>query len=269
MPSSLGVARSAAPEWEDGLPLLFRDYTFQQYVVGPGNSYAFEAAKLTSTRHGTSGLSIFPNCLFLHGKPGLGKTHLMVAAARAIELEHPECLIRYRSAGDFQRELFASMLRKDAAYLRKAYRYVDVLLLDDMELLGPSGGHAGQQFHAFLNSLLHDGKTVLLSSASPLHQRTGLQDGPASWFGWGLVAEILPLDRDGRVHLIRNKLAEMEGRNLPSISEGGIQFLAEQDICDMRELKGLLNRILFQSERTMGLLSFEEVHALIATSLSS
>lgn len=248
-----------------GLPPLIRRHTFKQFVVRPCNSYAFEAAKLITSRYGKPELALFPNSLFLHGKPGVGKTHLMAAVAQAIEQNYPETRIKYGSISEFVRDEFRASLAGDDFNLMKRCECADVLLLERMEELR-NMPRTGQGLYSFLYSFLCAGKTLVMTSDLPPPRMESPKAGLSSWFDWGLVAEIQPLDQKGRARLLRNWLGETDNQGIHSISDSGIQFLAETEVADMRELSGLLSRVLMEARLTKRAVSVEQIRSLLEAS---
>ena len=265
MSSSLEVILGRLVRMESALPPRFRNHTFKQFMVRPGNSYAFEAAKLITSRYGKPELAIFHNCLYLHGKPGVGKTHLMAAIAQAIEQNHPETRIKYCSVSEFVRDEFRAGLVGDDFNSMRRFECVDVLLLESLEDLRDMI-RTRQRLYSFFNRFLGAKKTLVVTSALPPARMEGPTDGLYSWFEWDLVAEVRPLDRQGRATVIRNWLEETEHQGLASISKAGIQFLAAQDVRDMRELSGLLARVLLQSRLKKGTISVEQIRTLLTAS---
>ncbi len=252
---------------EPCLPPLFWNHTYKQFVVRPGNTYAFEAAKLITSRHGKPELALFPNCLFLHGKPGVGKTHLMVAVAQAIEQDHPETRTKYCSVSEFVRDEFRESLAADEFLLKKRHENVDLLLLENPESINHMV-RTRQRLYSFFDWYLSARKTLVLTSALPPMKTEGPRNDFSTWFESAVKAEVHPLDRKGRAIVIRKWLDETNSQSLPSISEAGIQVLASQEVHDLRELSGLLTRILMEAGLTMRTISAEQARAVL-TELSS
>ena len=268
MPSNQEAILRRLVKMESGFPPLFRNHTFKQFVVRPCNSHAFEAARLITSRHGKPELALFPNSLFLHGQDGVGKTHLMAAIAQAIEQNHPETRIRYCFASEFVRDEFSSSLVVDDFDVMRRYECADLLLLEGLEELH-NMIRTRQRLYSLLNSFLCAGKTLVLTSDLPPPRMDSPKGGLSNWFDWGLVTEIHPLDRKGRAKLLRNWLGETDNEGLPSISDSGIQFLAETEVADMRELSGLLTRVLLEARLTKGTISVEQIRTLFVASSSS
>jgi chromosomal replication initiator protein len=197
--------------------------------------------------------------------PGVGKTHLMAAIAWAIEQEHPETRIKYSSASEFVRDEFRLGPAADDFWLKKRYECVDLLLLENPEELGQMV-RTRQRLYSFLQWYLSNGKTLVLTCASSPMQMAGPRDALSSWFELGLKAELHPLDRKGRAMLLKNWVGEINMRHPPSISDAGIQFLADRDVRDMRELSGLLARVLMEARLTKRTISAEQIRALLAAS---
>ena len=262
MPSNQEPILRRLVKMESGFPPLFRNHTFKQFVVRPCNSYAFEAARLITSRHGKPELALFPNSLLLHGQAGVGKTHLMAAIAQAIEQNHPETRIRYCSVSEFVRDEFSSSLVVDDFDVMRRYECVDVLLLEGLEELR-NMIRTRQRLYSLLNSFLCAGKTLVLTGDLPPPRMERSKGDLSTWFDWGLVVEIQPLDRKGRATLLRNWLGETDNQRIHSISESGIQFLVETEVADMRELSGLLSRVLMEARLTKRTISAEQIRTLL------
>ncbi|HVS63214.1 MAG TPA: chromosomal replication initiator protein DnaA [Thermoanaerobaculia bacterium] len=211
-----------------------RRYRFDSFVVGSSNQFASAAARAVADAPGQS-----YNPLFLYGGVGLGKTHLLHAVGQEILARHPRLQILYLSAEQFVNELINSIRFDRMPAFRERYRTIDVLLIDDVQFLANKERTQEEFFHTF-NTLYGAQRQIILSSdASPKDIPT-LEERLRSRFAWGLIADIQAPDLETKVAILRRK-AETEGKELP---DAVALFIARQVKSNVRELEGLLNRVL-------------------------
>jgi chromosomal replication initiator protein len=232
-------AIDGAPQQAADEPFESR-YQFETFVVGNSNQLAYAAARAVAERPGRS-----YNPLFLYGGVGLGKTHLMHAIGHFIRSKHASLRVKYIPTEQFVNELINSIRFDRTATFRERYRSIDVLLVDDVQFLGNKERTQEEFFHTF-NTLYTSQKQIILScDASPKHIPT-LQERLRSRFEWGLIADIGSPDLETKVAILRRK-AELEGVRL---GDDVAHFIARQVKSNIRELEGLLNRVLAFSSLT-------------------
>lgn len=215
-------------------------YLFRNFVVGPSNQFAYAAARAVAEKPSRS-----YNPLFLYGGVGLGKTHLLHAIGHEIQDLHPELVVRYLAAEQFVNELINSIRFDRMPAFRERYRNIDVLLIDDIQFIANKERTQEEFFHTF-NTLYSSRKQIILSSDSSPRDITTLEERLRSRFEWGLIADIQAPDLETRVVILRRK-AEMEGIHVP---EDVADFVARQVRSSVRELEGLLNRVIAFSTLT-------------------
>ena len=132
--------------------------TFENFVVGPSNHESYVAATATATDPGN-----FYNPLFIYGKSGLGKTHLLHAIGNYVRIKSPATKVLYRSTDDFVEEVVKAFKDTGIENLKDKYRQVDVLLLDDVQFLSTKEKTKETLFHIF-NLLINSGKQIVLTS---------------------------------------------------------------------------------------------------------
>ncbi len=209
-------------------------YTFETFVVGKSNEFAHAAAQAVAANPSRS-----YNPLFLYGGVGLGKTHLLHAIGHHILRHQPGLQVMYLAAEQFVNELINSIRFDRMPVFRERYRTIDVLLVDDVQFLANKERTQEEFFHTF-NTLYTSQRQIILSSDSSPRQIPTLEERLRSRFEWGLITDIQPPDLETKVAILRRK-AEIEGVELP---QGVAYFIARQVRSNIRELEGLLNRVI-------------------------
>ena len=222
------------------LPQLDPRYVFDTFVVGSSNQFAHAAARAVAESPAHS-----YNPLFLYGGAGLGKTHLLHAIGHEIHRRHPELRVLYLVAEQFVNELINSIRFDRMPAFRERYRTIDVLLIDDVQFVAGKERSQEEFFHTF-NTLYTAQKPIILSSDAPPRSIASLEERLRSRFEWGLIADIQPPELETKIVILRRK-AEARGQALP---DDVALFLAQQVRSNVRELEGLLNRVLAFSALT-------------------
>lgn len=207
--------------------------TFESYVVGGSNNFAYAAAqgaaKSPGTRH---------NPLFIYGGVGLGKTHLIQAVGHAIYRDHPEWNIMYISAETFGSDLIASLQNKKTQAFKKKYRAPNVLLVDDIQFIAGKEYIQEEFFHTF-NQLYMSQRQVILTSDHPPQEIVKLEERLSSRFMGGLMVDVQSPDFETRVAILSQK-SEALKIQIPSEA---IALIAERTTTNIRELEGALQGI--------------------------
>ncbi|HXO21114.1 MAG TPA: chromosomal replication initiator protein DnaA [Thermoanaerobaculia bacterium] len=222
-------------------------YLFANFVVGKSNEFAHAAARAVAEAPSQS-----YNPLFLYGGVGLGKTHLLHAIGSHIQAQHPQLRVLYLVAEQFVNELINSIRFDRMPAFRERYRTIDVLLIDDIQFLANKERTQEEFFHTF-NTLYTSQKQIILSSDSSPRNIPTLEERLRSRFEWGLIADIQPPEHETRVAILRRK-ADLEKIVLP---DDVADFIARQARSNIRELEGLLNRVIAFSSLTNKPLSEE------------
>jgi len=208
-------------------------YTFETFVEGPSNAFAKAAAEAVAKNPGQG-----YNPLFIYAGSGLGKTHLLHAIGNFLRLQRPSLRISYVPTEKFVNDLIVSIRFQKMNEFRASYRHTDVLLLDDCHILAGKERCQEEFFHTF--NALHEGqKQIVLTSDTPPHNISGLEERLRTRFAWGLVADIQPPDLETRCAIIREK-AHLEGYQLP---DEVVSFIAARSRDNIRELEGYLHRL--------------------------
>ena len=213
-------------------------YTFDTFVVGPGNRLA-QAASMAVAESPAHAY----NPLFLYGGVGLGKTHLLHAIGRACQAQGLRVL--YISSETFTNDLIEAIRAHTTDTFREKYRTADVLLVDDIQFIAGKESTQEEFFHTF-NTLHGTGKQIVISSDRAPKAMSTLEERLCSRFEWGLIADIQPPDLETRIAILRSKAAT-RGAEMP---DEILVLIASRIQSNIRELEGALNRVAALSRLT-------------------
>jgi len=227
--------------------------TFDTFVVGNNNNFAYAAALAVSQAPGKS-----YNPLFLYGGVGLGKTHLLHAIGHHVASNRKGARVSYVSSEKFTNEYIDAIQNNQIVRFRKRYRSTDVLLIDDIQFLAGKERIQEEFFHTF--NALHEGhKQIVLTCDRPANEIQNLEHRLVSRFEWGLVTDLQPPEVEMRLAILHKK-AQMMGVQLP---EDVLNFLANRIRTNIRRLEGALIRVASYSALTGKKLSVEVVEGLL------
>ena len=215
-------------------------FTFDSFVVGACNQFAAAAARSVATNPSRS-----YNPLFIYGGTGMGKTHLLQAIGHSMLGRHSSMRVLFTSSERFMNEMITSIRLERMPYFHQRYRSADVLLVDDIQLLGNKERTQEEFFHTF-NELHDNQKQIVISSDCPPKDIPGLLDRLRSRFEWGLLADMQPPDLETKMAIL-DKKAELEGVTLP---EDVRSFMASRTKSNVRELEGALVKLIAYSSLT-------------------
>jgi chromosomal replication initiator protein len=225
-------------------------YTFENFVVGPNNRLSSAAARAVADAPAGS-----YNPLFLHGRVGLGKTHLLQAICHQALRSGKSLNILYLSSETFVNQFIGAIEHGDLNRFRYKYRNVDILLVDDIHLLANKERTQEEFFHTF-NALYNGGKQIVLSSDSPASEIPTLKERLISRFKWGLEAELAAPGYETRLAILRRK-AKDRGVDVP---EDVLAMLAEQVDTNIRELEGAITKVIGYAQLIHRELDLELAH---------
>ena len=210
-------------------------YTFDTFIVGKSNEFAYAACLSVARSNGTDSY----NPLFIYGPSGLGKTHLLIAISHELKKKNPDLNIIYVTAETFANELIEAIhQKKDVTKFHEKYRNADVLLVDDVQFISGRESTQEEFFHTF-NNLHSEGKQIVLTSDRPPKDLRILEDRIRNRFEMGLIADISTPDFETRVAIIRRK-AELLELNIP---DDVAEFIANRLKTNIRQLEGAVKKL--------------------------
>ena len=244
------AAERAQPPQE---PVFNPKNTFDTFVVGNNNNFAYAAALAVAQAPGKS-----YNPLFLYGGVGLGKTHLLHAIGHHVTANKKGARVAYVSSEKFTNEYIDGIQNNQLVKFRKKYRQTDVLLIDDIQFLAGKERIQEEFFHTF--NALHEGhKQIVLTCDRPASEIQNLEHRLVSRFEWGLVTDLQPPDVEMRLAILHKK-AQLMGVELP---DDIINFLANRIRTNIRRLEGALIRVASFAALTGKKLSVEVIEGLL------
>ena len=212
---------------------LNEKYTFENFVVGASNSFAYAASLAVAEEP-----SEVYNPLFIYGGVGLGKTHLMNAIGNYITRINPSANVLLMTSETITNELIDAIARKRTAELRNKLRNVDVLMVDDIQFLSRTKATQEEFFHTF-NDLHGNKKQIIISSDRPPKEIPEIEERLRSRFEWGLIVDIQKPDFETRVAILKQK-ADEEGIEIPYEV---LEYIARHVSSNIRELEGSLTSL--------------------------
>jgi chromosomal replication initiator protein len=217
---------------------LHKDFTFDQFVVGRNNDFAYSASLSIASRRKSE-----QSCLYLMSKTGLGKSHLAQAIGHHIIAAYPDERVYYVTAEDFSNEMVSSFRNDCFDQFKGKYRsQCDVLLLEDVHYLGGKD-RTQQELASTLDSLFEAGKKIIFSSCYRPSEIPRLNDKLRSRFSYGLVSSIEPPDFKTRVRILERK-AKVKGLQIP---RDVTHYLAGELTEDIRQLESGIMQVAAKS----------------------
>jgi len=207
-------------------------YTFDNFIEGPSNQFVKSAAVGVAQRPGKSF-----NPLFIHGGVGLGKTHLLHGVGNYVKSHHKRATIKSVTTEAFINDLVFNLRNKSVDKMKRFYRNLDVLIVDDIQFL-QNRLNFEEEFCNTFESLINQNKQVIIASDKP-PSYLKLSQRLIARMEWGLVAHIGVPDLETRVAILQHK-ASLKNVNIPS--EVAF-FIAERIFNNIRQLEGAINRL--------------------------
>jgi chromosomal replication initiator protein len=206
-------------------------HTFDNFMVGGSNQFAYAAVKSVSEKAG----QIY-NPLFIYGGVGLGKTHLMQAAGNVFQNQGK--IVIYTTVEQFLNDFVRHLRNKNMERFQEKYRKCDVLLIDDIQFLSNKESIQEEFFHTF-EALKGEGKQIILTADKHPKKIAGLEARLQSRFEWGLVADIQPPELETKIAIIEKK-CEI---NKVKLTKDIINYIATVIDSNVREIEGILSKL--------------------------
>ncbi|MCX6075463.1 MAG: chromosomal replication initiator protein DnaA [Campylobacterales bacterium] len=211
--------------------LLNPSHSFDNFMVGGSNQFAYATVKSVSEKPGT-----LYNPVFIYGGVGLGKTHLMQAAGNV--LQNQGKVVIYTTVEQFLNDFIRHLRNKTMERFQEKYRKCDVLLIDDIQFLSNKEGIQEEFFHTF-EALKGAGKQIILTADKHPKKIAGLEERLRSRFEHGLVADIHPPELETKIAIIENKCR----LNKVKLSKDIINYIATVIDSNVREIEGILSKL--------------------------
>lgn len=227
-------------------------YTFDTFVIGPFNELAHSASQAILKR------TAIYNPLFIFGRTGHGKTHLIQAVGNHFKTADQNKKIYYLTSEKFTNDYLNSLNTGSINTFKEKYRKYDVLIIDDIQFLSAKT-KTQEEFFSLFNSFHDNGKQLIFSSDKHPNFIPDIEDRIKSRFNAGMIVEIQKPDYESRIQIFRKKAVLL---NL-NLSNEVIEFLASSVEGNIRELEGILNLILCQTELKNKELNINEIKDLL------
>ena len=228
-------------------------YTFESFVVGPFNELAHAAAQAIIKSPG-----ITYNPLFIYGSTGHGKTHLLQAVGNHLKVNFPGQKVFYVTSEKFAQDYINSVQNGRVSQFKEKYRGYDTLIVDDIQFFSNKEKSQEELFHLF-NDLYAHNKQIVFSSDKHPNYIPNLEDRLKSRFAAGMIVDIPPPDRESRISILKTK-ARMQRF---ALADDVADYIAAALEGNIRELEGILNLIMMQTQVKNRDLSVLEVKAIL------
>jgi len=235
LPAEARASGDGPRDLRDGQATLDGRFSFENFVVGKPNEFAYACARRVAERPSSPGF----NPLFLYGGVGLGKTHLMHAIG--IELQRREgggASVQYMSAERFMYKFIAAIRNQSTMEFKGELRGLDVLMIDDLQFLIGKDNTQEEFFHTF-NALVDAGKQIVVSADQSPSDLSGIENRLRTRLGWGMVADLHATTYELRLSILEAKAGNATVAVPPKV----LELLAHKITGSIRELEGSLNRI--------------------------
>lgn len=232
-------SEQAATQTQDKHPLLKTEYTFDNFVIGNDNNFAYNAALAVAKNPGRA-----YNPVLIYGGVGLGKTHLMQSIGNYAWQANKKAKIIYKTAEDFTNEFVENLGNKVAIQkFKNKYRSADILLIDDIHFFSNKDGLQEEMFHTF-NALYDSYKQLVFTCDRPVSELKNLTDRLRSRFERGLNVDLQPPGYELRKAILLKKLDQMGKTIKPEV----IDYIAENVSSNVRDLESSLTSIVFYTD---------------------
>ncbi len=232
-------------------------YTFESFVVGPFNELANAAAQAV-----IKNLGIAYNPFFVYGSTGHGKTHLIQAVGNYVKNHHPSKKVFYLTSEKFATDFVNSMQANKINLFKERYRKYDMLIMDDIQFFAGKEKMQEELFHLF-NTFYDNNKQIIFSSDKHPNLISDIEARLKSRFGAGMIVDIPEPDYESRLAIIKSKF--MNSGIMPS---GDImEYLSRELAGNIRDIEGIINSIIIQTELKKRELNINEIRDLIKNNI--
>ncbi len=257
-PTTVMPAAAAKPESRaDTAAPLDQRFTFETFVVGKPNEFAYACARRVAEAPATPGF----NPLFLYGGVGLGKTHLMHAIAWELSKKSGHgspVSVTYMSAEKFMYRFINALRSQSTLDFKNELRSVDVLMIDDLQFLIGKDNTQEEFFHTF-NALIDAGKQIVISADKSPNDLNGLEERLRTRLGCGMVADLHATTFELRISILEAKA----NRAQVEVPGKVMEFLAHKITSNVRELEGALNRLVAHANLFNRQITLETAHEVL------
>ena len=233
---------------------LYPKNVFDTFIVGKGNELAHAACQAVAARPGKA-----YNPLFLYGGVGLGKTHLLHAVGHELLKKNPETKIIYVTCEKFTNDFTNAIRFKKMKEFKDKYRNVDLLLIDDIQFIAGKEGTQEEFFHTY-NALHQSDRQIIVSCDQAPKEIPGLEERLRSRLEWGMVADISSPDLETRIAILESKCQEKKY----NLDKRVLQYIAINIQSNIRELEGVLTKIIAYHQLKNSLPSFEIIKNIVS-----
>ena len=227
-------------------------FTFDSFVVGQSNMFAYEMAKKIAADPGLH------NPFLIYGNSGLGKTHLLYAIYNELKRKNPNSIIIYETAENFLTEFMNCLNSKETKPFQNKYRNVDALLIDDIQMIKSTERTQEEFFHTF-NALHQAGKQIVLTSDVTPKEMLGLDERLRTRFEMGIIADVRTPDIETRKNIVKNKCRQLG----ITLGDNIIDFIATKIKSNIRQIEGTLNKIEALTKIYGTPLTYEQVQNIV------
>lgn len=228
-------------------------YRLDNFMTSAENRLAHAACQYIAKYPGQS-----YNPLFIYGGVGLGKTHLLQATGTEMIKNDPSRHLVYTTTENFVNEVIKGMRSRNMEYIRKKFRRIDALIIDDIQFIANKEKSEEEFFHTF-NALFEEGKQIIISSDRPPQELSLLSERLTSRFESGMLIDIRMPDYETRLAILQNKCKEAQ----VFISQGVLEFMAFNINHSIRALEGVLKQAIASYELTHTAPTIQSVAAMI------
>jgi chromosomal replication initiator protein len=213
---------------------LLGGYTFNEFIVGPANTFALKAARALGEK-----LARDFNPLYVCGGEGLGKTHLLNAVGNAVLERNPDLRVAYVSTSHFYGAFMKALKQDNLSEMRDRFCRWDVLLIDDIQFLAGRMDAQEELFHIF-NALVQEGRIVMIAGDCPPDKLPEFQKGLVSRFSSGIVTKLRPPEMDIRLAILKR----FADSHRVAIHDEILTLVATRIATDVRRMRGALRKVI-------------------------